>query len=120
VRAGEHLNKLTEGTDAHLFNSRVVTGAVAGYANWRENIGRRLPFYWREGPQWGSATYAMRQRVAILLRDFIPAVNAACPARGQPVTLADRPALVSGQVWAAVVPTSEAGEGGLAWDSSIG
>src|ERR1700759_1960063 len=52
---------------------------------------------------------------------FIQAVNAACPARGQPVTL---PRITCACVGAGQdccgCPTSGARDGGLAWDASSG
>jgi hypothetical protein len=65
----EDLGRLTEGTDAHLSNNRVIAGAVAGYANWCQSIDRRFPFCWWEGRNGASARYAMKISVAKLFRD---------------------------------------------------
>jgi len=64
----EDLGTLTEDTDTHLYNNRVIAGAVAGYAYWCESIDRRFPFCWWEGRNGSSARYAMKTSVAELFR----------------------------------------------------
>jgi hypothetical protein len=53
-------------TDGELPNSRVIAGALAGYVQWCERLNRRFPFYWWEGRNGESTTYAMQPRVAAL------------------------------------------------------
>jgi hypothetical protein len=55
-------------TGGELSSAHVIAGALPGYAKWSEQLDRRFPFYWREGRDGRSATYAMQPRVAALFR----------------------------------------------------
>jgi hypothetical protein len=69
-------------SDGELSNSRVIAGALAGYVQWCERLNRRFPFYWWEGRNGESTTYAMQPRVASL---FLAASSPAPRREDQPV-----------------------------------